>query len=74
MKPRQTYMGYYPVDQIIERARRMAEKDGRLRYVANGCISLRSFKGCDFVCMGAIDWSTITNGSWTKKQYLTSSI
>ncbi len=68
--PQQPYTGDLAYDTRIERARRQAESDGRLRYVTSGKDGRVSyFKKRDCICVGARDWAVIKGGCWHYRRY-----
>lgn len=66
--PRQPYTGDRDMDIKLEKARLLAENNGRLRYVPLvGRMSI--YKKLNCICMGARDWATIKDGHWNYHRY-----
>ena len=65
---RQRYLGTH-LDPLLERARNLAERDGRLRYVWGDRIHLRPSRDGKMVVMGAEDFALVRNGIWQHYTY-----
>ncbi len=69
-KPREKYTDNRVIDGRLEWARRLAEGDGRLRYVThNGSLKQNRNWSQNCIVMGARDWAVIVDGVWKHKRY-----
>lgn len=70
-EPRQPYTGHLEADRLCEKARKAAERDGRLRYLADGRITMKPPKYSDFFIFGALSWGVSIGGRtpWIEKVY-----
>ena len=66
---RQAYTGHFELDNLIERARLAAERDGKLRFVWGCKIHLKPERTGNYLVMGAEDWAAYNDGLRIAKEY-----